>query len=43
VRRPPPRDGPAPQGVLHEHARWVLLLVDDSGTAERRVIKTMVN
>ena len=38
-RSPPPRDGPAPQGVLHEPARWVLLLVDDSGTAERRAVE----
>ena len=36
---PPPRDGPAPQGVLHEPARWVLPLLDDGRTAERRAVE----
>lgn len=33
---PPPRDGPAPQGVLHNPARWVLQLLGDGRTAEGR-------
>ena len=36
---PPPRDGPAPQGVLHEPARWVLPLLDDGRTAERQAVE----
>ena len=35
---PPPRDGPAPQGVLHDPARWILPLPDDCRTAEGRTI-----
>jgi hypothetical protein len=33
-RPPPPRDGPTPQGVLHDLARWILPLLDDGRMAE---------
>jgi len=40
VQRPPPvRDGPDPQGILHEHPSWVLPLGDDGRTTVGRTVE----